>query len=189
MISNIFNYSGAKVEQLSSDNCTFLEIANDGLGAVSILDGSTSISVEANKIYQIDRITLELDKFVNEDLPAWAFPRWEQFAFEIKIDCALGNGVIKSTTLFKDMAYGTSDGVSNTLLFKEPFIFTTNAGTSPSLIFNFKNIASVFINITGMAVPPVLGQQINVNGIFALEGFSLPFETGSKLMVQSQLKI
>ncbi|RPI18739.1 MAG: hypothetical protein EHM58_04530 [Ignavibacteriae bacterium] len=178
MKSNISNIRGERIEQLS-DYGTILKIVDDGAGSVAYGSGSLAFTLESNRVYEIRKIYFKISHFVN--LLNYAFPKYEQFALNIKVTATLrdvNSNIIK--ILFNDLVACTSDGDYYFYALKEPFIFDTNNIDVRYLAFVIYDNTSVFVNLTGMAVPPVGLEEILIKGNGILEGISY-IQTGDPI--------
>lgn len=176
MYSFVDNIKGLRVEHLSTLD-TVLDIGEDS-GNIIYNDGAASIPLASSRQYQISEIRLMLDLFENTDTNKRAYPKFEQFAFEVAISASVGNSANTGRQpLFNSLLFGTSDGISDTLVIREEFKFQTNAYDDNLLIFNFTNNGCrVDSFTTGIIVPPAAGQVINIRGLIKVEGLSYPID-------------
>lgn len=166
MYSGIFNLKGAKVEQLNYTG-TVLVIESAGITTTTI-----PINLEAQRLYVINRIKFNLNYFVNPDLETYAFPKFEQFVFAVHLKASLGvTNNQDANVLFTQMQFNTIDGISDTWLFAEPFVFRADNSTDNSLFVQFSDNGCVF-DFLSLAVPPAGSQTINIHGSISFEGYS-----------------
>ena len=169
MYSGVYNLKGARAEQLNFSG-TVLSIADTGL----ITTTTVLIPLENQKLYVIDRIKFILTYFNNSNLNTYAFPKFEQFVLGFLLKATLGTTNNQNAMqLFSQMQFLTTDGISDTFVFNEPFTFRTDNSAETNLYLEFTNSGSVVTALGGVVVPPAAGQTININGGITLEGYSV----------------
>jgi len=169
MYSGVYNLKGAKVEQLNYSG-TIMSIADTGL----LTTTTVLIPLQGQTLYVIDRIKFILTYFNNSDLNTYAFPKFEQFVFGFLLKASLGvTNNAQALQLFSQMQFLTTDGISDTFVFNEPFVFKVDSNSETNLYLEFTNSGSYLNALGGVAVPPAAGQTININGGITLEGYSV----------------
>lgn len=158
------------VEQLSSYSSVF-NIVNT---QQKYNPAYVKFKLNPDRVYYIDRMVITMDLFRNTVLPAYAFPKYEEFALELIIDGDLGDVNIKQNPLFKQMAWGTSDGITNHRLFCEPFMFNSSNSLKPYLWLTFNDNGSTIISLTNIPIPPFGNQVVEFMALITLEGVSYP---------------
>ena len=183
MNSSINNIANQKVEKLDYTG-VILQLASSGPTLI-YNHAIATFFVNPQRIYEIHRMNIVIDNFIDLDTDTYAFPRFEQFALGLSISADLGyvKGIIptpvKIISLFSDMRYHTSDGISHQYVFKEPYIFNTANQLLKNLFLTFTNDQSVFVTLDSFTMPPA--SEININGLVSLEGISFDTTTAEKL--------
>lgn len=176
MKSNVNNAAGFNVIQIGFQDNSLFELGNDGAGNLTYIQNSMlSEQLNPNVQYQVDRIRIILTRFDNPDvLTEWAYARWEQYDASFYLDLyqtdVNGNIIV---TLFQNMIVRITDGITENIIFKEPFVFETDV----SNINYLKAVVTPSLSFFGPALgnltlPPLVGTNIRAIGGILLEGFT-----------------
>lgn len=179
MFSNIENLRNGKVEQISAFG-TFMFLGED-TGLLTYTGNSLIFPIDPKRAYEIHAIKLVVSLFTNSDTQQYAYPKFEQFNFAVFLNGYLGPASnTRQTMLFKQMLFVTSDGISSSYVFNEPFIMKSNSNKYSNLIIEFEDAGSFFQNLGAMAIPPAAGQVIDIKGGITLEGVSYDLDDYNK---------
>lgn len=177
MQSSVNNRYNQKVEQLSA-HTSFVGFGNGTITPAANL----LLPLNITRQYEIHRIRIILCDFFNNTAPgSYAFPKFEQFVVNLKLNCFLGpTATALQKMLFSGLQVSIIDGITCDIVFKEPFVFQTSDSSYSNLIVAFEDDTSIPDNLTGY--PPVFPNVITAEGLISFEGISYDPITSNQIV-------